>query len=169
MEFNEEKAKEIIERFKLSPNTLKVWRTRGAIPDRYNNADYDNSQRLKDNDSEYQKLIAILSLPEIASTKFRSLGLKGADIKRGKDRMSEKERIGFITEVTELRNLLRRCLDVPKQENFLALFKDSRLHPTIIYGRSFYNKVKEARTPLLPSEKEDAKLLSSRIYNLLRI
>ena len=35
MEFNEQKALEYIEHFNLDPNTLNVWRSRGAIPDKY--------------------------------------------------------------------------------------------------------------------------------------
>ena len=35
MVFNEEKAREIISRFNLDEKTLKVWKSRNAIPDKY--------------------------------------------------------------------------------------------------------------------------------------
>lgn len=35
MEFNEEKAKEIVSKFNLDEKTIRVWRTRNKIPDRY--------------------------------------------------------------------------------------------------------------------------------------
>jgi len=35
MDYAEETAKEIIQKFNLSPTTLKVWKTRGKIPERY--------------------------------------------------------------------------------------------------------------------------------------
>jgi hypothetical protein len=40
MEFNEKTALEIIERYSLSPNTLKVWKTRNSIPDKYADTNY---------------------------------------------------------------------------------------------------------------------------------
>jgi len=35
MQFDENKAAEIVEKFGLKKKTIMVWRTRGAIPDRY--------------------------------------------------------------------------------------------------------------------------------------
>ena len=45
MEYTEEKAREIIEKYELSPTTMKVWRTRGAIPDRYSNPEYTPTEK----------------------------------------------------------------------------------------------------------------------------
>lgn len=39
MEFNEELAKQVIEKFSLSAKTLQVWRFRGKIPDKYISAE----------------------------------------------------------------------------------------------------------------------------------
>lgn len=35
MEFSEQLAREIIEKFKLAPTTIKTWKHRGEIPDEY--------------------------------------------------------------------------------------------------------------------------------------
>lgn len=45
MEFNEEKAKEIICKYNLSNSTIRVWRSRNSIPDRYK-SDYVQIERV---------------------------------------------------------------------------------------------------------------------------
>ena len=40
MEFNEEKAKGIVEKYNLSDNTVRVWRSRNTIPDKYSDGNY---------------------------------------------------------------------------------------------------------------------------------
>lgn len=51
MKYSEEKAREIINKYNLSPNTMKVWRTRGAIPDKYNNPEYTPTEKVSKADN----------------------------------------------------------------------------------------------------------------------
>jgi len=167
--FDEETAKTIIAKFNLDKKTLKVWRTRKKIPDRYFDPEYDHSEGLKDHDTEYQKFIEILGFKEIASTKFRSLGQKGADIQRKKDRMTEQERIGFKTEVTELRNKLRAFMDAPGERTIKPILTEGRFHPTILFSKQIQNKVNQGRTLLTTAEKQELKVQAMSLYNRLKI
>lgn len=166
--FSEELAAEIIVRFNLKPEVKKVWRTRGHIPGDYFSTDRDDSSKLSDRDPEYQAFIRILGRPEIASTKFRSLGQKGADVQRGKDRMTEAERIAFKGEVVEIRNALRLAKDTPTLRNLKAALSDVRLHPTKIIDRNIYLKIQRGGE-LLEYEKRDVVLSILAFYNLIRI
>lgn len=166
--YSDELADAIIAEFNLDPTTKRVWKTRGHIPGDYLREDRDDTARLRDNDQEYRRLIEILGRPEICSTKFRTLGLKGTDVQRGKDRLTEAERLGMKTEVTEIRNKLRLAKDVPTNRNILAALKDVRLHPTNTIDRNIYSKLlRDAE--LSKVEKQDVQLSILALYNLLRI
>ena len=45
MKYSEEKAREIVEKYNLSPTTMKGWRWRGAIPDKYSNPEYTPTEK----------------------------------------------------------------------------------------------------------------------------
>lgn len=168
IEYTDELADAIIAEHNLDPNTKRVWKTRGHIPGDYLDENRDASKKLSDNDPEYRRFIEILSRPEIAASKFRTLGQKGADVQREKDRMTEAERLGFKTEVTEIRNKLRTAKDVPTNRNLLAALKDVRLHPTNIIHRNIYSKLlRDAE--LTKFEKQDAQVAILALYNLLRV
>lgn len=167
--FDEETAKEIIEKFNLDLKTIKVWRTRGKIPDRYFDPEYDHSEGLKDHDTEYQKFIEILGYKEIASTKFRCLKQKGADVQRKKDRMTKNERIGFKTEVTELRNKLRAFIDAPSERTIKPLLTDGRLHPTLLFSNAVQSQVLKGHQLLTDKQKLELKVLAMSLYNRLKV
>ena len=80
--FNKDLAAQLIEQYKLSPNTLKTWAHRGHIPADYISGNMDTSDKLSDSDSEYRKFIKILKMPEIASTKFRTLQTSATNLVR---------------------------------------------------------------------------------------
>ena len=46
MEYNEEIAQKIIEEYKLSPQTLKTWKTRNSIPDKYLKSGFEISEAI---------------------------------------------------------------------------------------------------------------------------
>ena len=45
MKYSEEKAREIVEKYNLSPTTMKGWRWCGAIPDKYSNPEYTPTEK----------------------------------------------------------------------------------------------------------------------------
>lgn len=166
--YTDELADAIIGEFNLAPTVKKVWKTRGHIPGDYLAENRDTSASLSDHDPEYQRFREILARPEIAATKFRTLGQKGSDVQRGKDRMSESERLGFRTEITEVRNKLRLAKDVPTVRNILSAVQDVRLHPTKIMDKNLYAKLLRAGEPT-QWEKNDIQIAILALYNAIRI
>jgi len=158
----------IIATHNLRPEVKKVWRTRGHIPGDYLDENRDDSAKITDRDPEYQRMREILGRPELASSKFRSLGQKGVDVQRGKDRMTEAERLGFKTELTELRNKIRLAKDAPTQRNLMAALTDVRLHPTKIVPPALYDRIRR-NTDLYDYEKKEAQFCLLALYNILRI
>lgn len=166
--YTDELADAIIAEHRLATSVKRVWKNRGHIPGDYLDENRDASAKLSDNDPEYSRFIDILSRPEIAATKFRTLGQKGSDVQRGKDRMTEAERIGFKTEIVELRNKLRKAKDVPTAGNLKAALSDIRLHPTNIIHRNVYSKLlRDAE--LTKFEKQEAQVAILALYNHLRV
>lgn len=166
--YTDELADAIIAEHGLRKEVKKVWRTRGHIPGDYLDENRDASPALTDNDPEYQRFREILGRQEIAATKFRSLGQKGSDVQRGKDRMTEAERIGFKTEITELRNKLRMAKDLPTPKNIYAALSDVRLHPTKIISAALYSKLQRG-TELKDYEKNEVRVAILALYNHIRL
>lgn len=152
----------------LRPEAKKVWKSRGHIPGDYLDENRDESAKINDRDPEYQRIREILGRPEIASSKFRSLAQKGVDVQRGKDRMTEAERLGFKTELIELRNKIRLAKDAPTQRNLLAALTDIRLHPTKIVPPALYDRIRR-NSDLYEYEKKEAQFCLLALYNILRI
>lgn len=166
--YTDELADAIIAEYNLRPEVKKVWKNRGHIPGDYLDENRDDTEKLRDTDPEYRRFIEILSRPEIAASKFRTLGQKGVDVQREKDRMTEAERLGFKTEITEIRNKLRLAKDVPTPRNIVDAVNDIRLHPTKIIDRRLYSKALRGGE-LTQFEKRDVQTAILALYNLIRI
>lgn len=166
--YTDELADAIIAEHNLAISVKRVWKNRGHIPGDYLDEQRDTSEKLTDHDPEYQRFREILARPEIAATKFRTLGQKGADVQRGKDRMTKSERLGFKTEITEIRNKLRQAKDLPTAGNLKKAFSDIRLHPTNMIPAALYSKI-QRETHLLDFEKNEARVAILALYNHLRI
>lgn len=166
--FDDALADAIIAEHGLSPSVKKVWKNRGHIPGDYLDENRDDTAKLTDRDPEYQRFREILARPEIANTKFRTLGKKGQDVKVGKDRMTEAERLGFKTEITELRNKIRLAKDLPTSRNLTACLTDVRLHPTKIVEPKLYDRLQRGME-LYDYEKREAQVALLALYNHLRI
>jgi len=166
--YDDAQADDLIARHGLAPTVKKVWKSRGHIPGDYLDPNRDDSEKLSDRDPEYQRFIEILSRREVAATKFRTLGRKGADVQRGKDRMTEAERLAFKAEVVEIRNKLRQAKDAPTQRNLKAALTDVRLHPTNIIASNVYSKI-TGGYDLQPWELQEVRVAILALYNLLRV
>lgn len=82
--------------------------------------------------------------------------------------MTEAERLGFKTEITEIRNRLRTAKDVPTVRNIVAALQDIRLHPTKIIERNLYSKLQRGTEPAA-WEKPEIQVAILALYNALRI
>lgn len=66
MEFTKEKAEEIIKRWELDAKTIKVWRTRGSIPDKYADPNYTPREKLNPKQKkDYERLMSAISTEKL--------------------------------------------------------------------------------------------------------
>jgi hypothetical protein len=120
MNFDEEKAREIVERFGLSESTIKVWKTRGSIPNKYANPDYTQPAKVsgvKDERLE-ERIKTILSNQKLNKSKLAELA--GIDLQRMKGYYSNRVRMtpGDLIELKKAINHLK--IDAIKAVNDLA-------------------------------------------------
>lgn len=139
MKFEEKKAQEIIEKYNLSDATLKVWKHRGEIPDQYANSEYSRLSMMTDT-TEYKKACAILALPEIHNTMF-TLGKKGSDVSRKKDRMTIEEFETFSAEIAEIKKVVFNVLKTATETTLRAVAQDPRLVGAKIFGSDLYGRI----------------------------
>lgn len=165
MIFDEEKARAIIQQLGLAESTMKVWRHRGSIPDKYSDLDAAAAVVLvKKTDPEAGRLREILSLKEINNAGFTP-GKRAGDIVKGEAAIKKEEITTYKTEIVLLRNKLRLAID---RGTFKQALWDRRLHPTLIVSKSIYDKLlREAW--LSREETEEVRLSLLRLYNLLRM
>jgi hypothetical protein len=85
MEFKEDIAKGIIEKYGLSEQTIKVWKTRGKIPDKYADPEYAPLRKVEDlkGKRELERIKEILSSPKLNNTEIARLS--GIEMERFKD------------------------------------------------------------------------------------
>jgi len=132
MKFNEEKARQIIDKYNLSQTTLKVWKSRGSIPDRYGKEGYVKPIPVSGKGDEImqERLISILNMPEL--NRKTIIQLSGCDATRingvclHKSTFTKEEMFALQKEIKRLR------LDILKytqkySESFVKLLKDNRL------------------------------------------
>ncbi len=137
MKFDEEKARQIIDKYNLSQTTLKVWKSRGSIPDRYTKEDYKMAiPVLEKGDKIMQdRLISILNMPELNRKTIIQLAGCNAIRVNGvclhKSTFTKEEIFALQKEIKRLR------LDILKytqkySESFVKLLKDNRLKLYVI-------------------------------------
>lgn len=148
MEFNEEKAREIIDEHNLSVKTLLVWKTRGSIPDRYAKEEYKKPIPVSGNSDKImqERIISILNMPEL--NRKTIVQLSGCDMIRingacaHKSTLTEEEIFALQKEIKRLK------IDILKytssySDSFLKLIKDKRLKLyVLIKDRSIANRLR---------------------------
>jgi hypothetical protein len=171
IEYTDELADEIIHKFNLKPEVKKVWKTRGHIPGAYVTGDIDTTGKVKPRDPVVQKIVAILGMEEINTSRFRTLMQKGSDVVRGKSTMTQDEVIGMKTEINELRKLASEGVKSVGNAPLKTFFSDARIKPTNIISNEIYLKIvnHSTRSELTQKEKEQIKLELSNFYNKLRL
>ena len=137
MEFNEEKAQEIISKYGLSDKTLRVWKTRRSIPDKYANEEYKKKITITENGDKLMqdRIISILKMNEL--NRKTIVQLAGCDMTRvngvcvHKSTLTKEEMFVLQKEIKRLR------IDIMKytqkfSDSFLKLIQDKRLKLHVI-------------------------------------
>lgn len=162
MKFDETLAKQLIDEHGLSPNTLRIWKLRGAIPKKYAKTDYRKPVAAKE-DATAQRIREIVSLPEIAHSNFRAFdkhpnyataAQRAQDVKRGHP-LDEREKAHFLAECAELRNLLSAAATLPTTTKLRKVLKDKRIHAVVLLDRDLYRKaVQEDGSAMLAADEK---------------
>lgn len=146
MEFNEEKAKELIDKYSLSPTTLKVWETRNRIPDKYADESYENPIFITEK-ADYiiwNRVLSVLQMKEINTDTF--IHLVKADRARfyatikGKSRVTVNEFTGFIKEIKRLKIDILKWTEKYTEKGFMNLISDERLKHFVIANNDYIGK-----------------------------
>lgn len=152
MDFSEEKAQEIISKYGLSEKTLRVWKTRRSIPDKYLNDEYKKSIPVSVNSDKImqERIISILNMPEL--NRKTIVQLSGCDMTRvngvcaHKSTFTKEEMFALQKEIKRLK------IDILKytsrySDSFSKIVKDKRLKLfVIIKDRSFARKLDYSAT-----------------------
>lgn len=138
MQFEEKKAAEIIEKFNLDEKTVKVWKTRGKIPDKYAEADYKVEKRITGNADKVtaDRILSIIKSDEInASTLSELAGIANmVDIQRGKSTLTESQLISLKKEINRLKVDIKKALN--QEYLFKKIIVDKRIkyYPILRYS-----------------------------------
>jgi hypothetical protein len=138
MQFDEKKADEIIKKFNLDEKTVKVWRTRGKIPDRYADSDYKVEKRITGNADKVtaERILSIIQSNEInASTITELAGIANmVDIQRGKSTLTEEQLISIKKEINRLKVDIKNALN--QEYLFKKIIVDKRIkyYPILRYS-----------------------------------
>ncbi|SPY23626.1 Uncharacterised protein [Odoribacter splanchnicus] len=132
MDFDAQIAREIIDKYNLSEKTLRVWKSRGHIPEQYSREEYKKVNPISESADKIiqERIISVLNMPEI--NRRTVIKLANCDITRvngvcaHKNTFTKEEMFSLEKEIKRLR------LDILKytenfSESFLKLVGDKRL------------------------------------------
>lgn len=135
MEFTEEKAVEIVEKFNLDKKTVAVWRTRNKIPDKYANADFKIRVPISERADmiKAERVISILKMDEINTPTIQEL-VKAPlmDIVRAKSTFTVEELISTAKEISRLKIDVVRLIEKNNQAMIKRLLADERIKYYVI-------------------------------------
>lgn len=122
MEYNEEKAKEIISQHGLSPKTDKVWKTRGKIPDKYAREGFEMRKPLSRAEIEKQDYLKKIIRSEKINTEYwgESAGLPRIlifDVGRDRQNMSQQELLKVVKALQKFRIQVKEVIELCQGKN----------------------------------------------------
>ena len=128
MNYTTELAKEIINRFGLSETVEKVWKTRGTIPDKYSNPDYQVPVKLDNTGKVIQdRIVKILESGYLNNTLIFSLSRvtlqKFADVQRGKSNFSASEVIYLKKEINYVKIKIAKTIERKSNSALQSFFQ----------------------------------------------
>ena len=133
MVFNEPTALEIIAKYNLKANTIKVWKTRGAIPDCYFKEGYKKPSPKTKQDTS--KIRAFLNLDFITKTYFdKHLAYAGATVSfcDGEIELTEPQFEAVQTEINMFVSLWRQTLNTRSAKLLRAILAKRFLKPFVL-------------------------------------
>lgn len=140
MEFNEEEAKEIIEKFSLDMKTFRVWKSRGSIPNKYFDENYQPAEEV-----DAAGRIILSRLAELRKSEVLNFSViaKLAGVDRGRihdaikgGRINRSDIDAFVKEVKKQRVFILNSLpERQNQQKLKQLMKNKGFKPYVIIGK----------------------------------
>ncbi len=148
MKFNEEKAKQLIEQHNLSPKTLNVWRTRNAIPNKYDKK-FIKRETGKAGDIKHERFVTLLNKKSLNLNVFADLvGIernKFSDAMRD-IRLSDADLLKCIVEIKRLKLQIRECYETFSPIKLKKLFNNKLIIFTkVVDNRQLTDKISYVR------------------------
>lgn len=155
MTYNEPTARLIIERFGLSAETLRVWKSRGSIPAKYFTDGGEVKTDLQDEPADKHqiaKMREIIRYGKLNLVAFTSItSVRFADIQRGKAALRKAEYQAFKEEVIQIHNKLRKCSEAKTYDNQLRaaieVCKETRIHWYLCFTKGTIDTIKKGFNP----------------------
>lgn len=128
MKWNEKRAKTIQKKYQLSDSTLRDWKSRNRIPDRYRGMKYVPPTPAKASD--------IKRMEKIFTHPFFVLPKKGAiptyrlrdHLRGGGNALLRQEELdAFFQQVEEIKTVVQTFVDNPTEENFQLIRHEKRI------------------------------------------
>ena len=117
MKYNDEDAQRIAAEHNVSPATVKTWRHRDNIPERYFREKYSKVESLTaEQVTQAEKLLGFVLQPAINASAFDGLmsyPKKIDDIKKGKTRFTQEELTAISARREELAKEIKRLCKTP--------------------------------------------------------
>lgn len=142
MEFTEENATEIIKKYGMSEKTIKVWKSRGSIPDKYADDDYtpvpamNRPEKIKlqrMNDILKSEVFNMQVVSELSGVTY----LKLEDAIRGKGRIGSDDLSKVIIEIKKIKAFIRNMANAGDVK---SLFRCKALKFYVINGKDNWAK-----------------------------
>lgn len=143
MEFNETLALELIEKYQLGKNTIKVWKTRGKIPDKYFSGNYQKPEPIAESDINLKMVIAFLERDDIVTSRFVALAgilpQKYLDVKRKKYALNKQEIMALKKVIVSFFNDLKKITDTDKGEKLLkTLLSRHMIYNNKVFAEKYF-------------------------------
>jgi hypothetical protein len=151
MKFNEQIAKEVIEKFNLNEKTFRVWKNRDSIPDRYREENYHVKEKATiviSKDSEKantvitNRIINVLKCDNIHTTAFSQLtNVDLMSVAKGNRRLSDDEIIVVKKEINRLKSDIVNTFATKNIPATIKLLKDKRIKPYTLIEKTEMKRI----------------------------
>jgi len=151
MSFNEELAAKLAAQHNLPEATVKTWRFRGQIPDKYFTG--DTSPKLSPDEPRIQRLMRLLGLPTIQPAKF-SMGEKfHTQAKTGDRAWTEKLATDCEAEFREIQAKAATASKISDATRMgRIIMAEKRIHPFNIFGAHLFDRIRGKVKDATPQE-----------------
>jgi hypothetical protein len=138
MEYNEQTAKEIVEKYSLDEKTIKVWKTRNAIPDKYFKSDFVKKEKkvivILENGKAHsvisERISEIFKNEDLKTITFSQLtGVDLLSVVKGNRRISEDEIIPIKKEINRLKSDILNLFSIRNTAKTIRFLNDERIKP----------------------------------------